>query len=131
MLDTNVLSELIRDPRGALASRVAAEPRGTLCTSIIVVCALCFGAHRKASPVLTGRVDQLLERLNVMSLDADGDRHFAEIRAALERAGTPIGSHDLFIAAHARCLDLSLVTRNVREFARVPGLRVVDWCGGS
>jgi tRNA(fMet)-specific endonuclease VapC len=129
MLDTNVLSELIRDPRGALASRIAAEPPGTLCTSIIVACELRFGAQRKGSPLLTDRVEQLLERLQVLSLDADADRHYAEIRAVLERAGTPIGSHDLFIAAHARCLDLSLVTRNVREFARVPGLRVVDWSG--
>jgi tRNA(fMet)-specific endonuclease VapC len=63
----------------------------------------------------------------VLPLDSDVDRHCADIRAALERAGTPIGSHDLFIAAHARCLDLTLVTRNEREFMRVGGLRMATW----
>lgn len=127
MLDTNVLSELIRDPRGALATRAASEPAGSICTSVIVACELRFGAQRKGSPVLIERVDQLLDRIDVLPLDADADRHYAEIRHALERGGTPIGSHDLFIAAHARSLDLTLVTRNLREFARVPGLRTVDW----
>jgi tRNA(fMet)-specific endonuclease VapC len=127
MLDTNVLSELIRDPRGTLASRVIAEPAGAVCTSIIVACELRFGAARKGSAVLTDRVDQLLDRLDVLPLDAEVDRHYADIRAALERAGTPIGSHDLFIAAHARCLELTLVTRNEREFVRVPGLRLAMW----
>lgn len=127
MLDTNVLFELIRDPRGALATRVIAEPAGAVCTNIIVACELRFGAARKGSPVLIERVDQLLDRLDVLPLDADVDRHYADVRSAMERAGTPIGSHDLFIAAHARCLGLTLVTRNQREFARVPGLRVAMW----
>lgn len=127
MLDTTVLSELIRDPRGSLATRAATEPAGSICTSIIVACELRFGAQRKGSAVLIERVDQLLDRIDVLPLDADVDRHYAAIRTALERSGTPIGSHDLFIAAHARCLDLKLVTRKLREFARVPGLRVIDW----
>jgi tRNA(fMet)-specific endonuclease VapC len=127
MLDTNVLSDLIRDPRGPLAARAAGEPAGLICTSIIVACELRFGAQRKGSAVLIERVDQLLKRIDVLSLDPDVDRHYAEIRTALERNGTPIGSHDLFIAAHARCMDFTLVTRNLREFGRVPGLRAVDW----
>lgn len=127
MLDTNVLSDLIRDPRGIIGSRVAAEPAAAICTSIVVACELRFGAVRKGSAVLIERVDQLLERIDVLPLDADVDRHYAELRTTLERSGTPIGSHDLFIAAHARCMDITLVTRNLREFARVPGLRVVDW----
>jgi tRNA(fMet)-specific endonuclease VapC len=127
MLDTNVLSELIRNPQGALASRVVAGPTGSICTSIIVACELRFGALRKGSTVLIERVEQLLDRLDVLPLDSDVDRHYADIRAALERAGTPIGSHDLFIAAHARCLDMTLVTRNQREFMRVAGLRMAMW----
>jgi tRNA(fMet)-specific endonuclease VapC len=127
MLDTNVLSELIRDPQGPVATRVCAEPDGAVCTSIIVACELRFGALRKGSPVLIERVDLLLDRLDVLPFDIDADRHYAEIRATLERSGTPIGSHDLFIAAHARSLGLTLVTRNEREFARVAGLRVVAW----
>ncbi len=129
MLDTNILSELIRDPHGALAKRAVAEPDGSVCTSIIVACELRFGALRKGSALLAERVELLLSRLSVLPFDGDADRHYAEIRSTLERLGTPIGSHDLFIAAHARSRALSLVTRNLREFRRVPDLKVTDWVG--
>jgi tRNA(fMet)-specific endonuclease VapC len=127
MLDTNVLSDLIRNPRGLLAARVGRTPPDTLCTSIVVACELRFGARRKASAALTSRVEQLLDSLLVLPFDAPADLHYADIRAALEAAGTPIGSHDLFIAAHARAQALTLVTHNLREFQRVPGLQVEDW----
>ena len=127
MLDTNTLSELIRNPRGALTERLAALNPDEVCTSIVVACELRFGARRKGSDVLTRRVEQLLGTLNVLPLDPPADEHYADIRAALERLGTPIGSHDLFIAAHARSRGLTLVTHNIREFARVPDLNVEDW----
>ena len=92
-----------------------------------MACELRFGARRKGSDLLTLRVEQLLDTLAVLPLDSPADRHYADIRAALEGAGTPIGGHDLFIAAHARSRDMTLVTHNTREFARVPGLRVEDW----
>jgi len=127
MLDTNALSDLIRNPRGALTRRLAATEPDAVCTSIVVACELRFGAHRKGSDVLTQRVEQLLDTLAVLPLDSPADQHQADIRATLERGGTPIGSHDLFIAAHARSRSMTLVTHNPREFARVPGLRVEDW----
>ena len=127
MLDTNILSELIRNPGGALMRRLSATEPGALCTSIVVACELRFGASRKGSEVLTRRVDQLLNALVVLPLDPQADQHYADICAELERAGTPIGSHDLFIAAHARSRDLTLVTHNTRELKRVAGLRVEDW----
>ena len=127
MLDTNTLSDLIRNPRGALVRRLSDTEPNAICTSIVVACELRFGAKRKGSDVLTTRVEQLLASLMVLPLDDPADQHYAEIRAALEQAGTPIGSHDLFIAAHARSRDMTLVTRNMREFERVPGLRVEDW----
>ena len=127
MMDTNTLSELIRNPRGALTERLAALNPDEVCTSIVVACELRFGARRKGSEVLTRRVEQLLGTLNVLPLDPPADEHYADIRAALERLGTPIGSHDLFIAAHARSRGLTLVTHNIREFARVPDLNVQDW----
>lgn len=127
MLDTNTLSELIRSPRGALTERLAAIEPDEVCTSIVVACELRFGARRKGSDVLTRRVEQLLGTLNVLPLDPPADEHYADIRAALEQLGTPIGSHDLFIAAHARSRALTLVTHNIREFARVPDLSVQDW----
>ena len=127
MLDTNSLSELIRNPRGALTERLAAIEPDEVCTSIVVACELRFGARRKGSEVLTRRVEQLLGTLNVLPLDPPADEHYADIRAALEQLGTPIGSHDLFIAAHARSRGLTLVTHNIREFTRVPDLNVLDW----
>lgn len=90
-------------------------------------CELRFGAHRKGSEALTQRVEQLLQTIDVLPLDAPADQPYAEIRSALERARTPIGSHDLLIASHARSRGLTLVTRNTREFDRVAGLRVEDW----
>lgn len=131
MLDTNILSELMRDPAGALTRRLADEAPDAICTSIVVACELRFGAPRKGSPALTQRVEQLLAVLQVLPFDAPADAHYADIRAALERAGTPIGSHDLFIAAHARAHGMTLVTRNLREFTRVPGLTVEDWLAGT
>jgi tRNA(fMet)-specific endonuclease VapC len=127
MLDTNILSDLIRNPRGALMRRLDATEPDDVCTSIVVACELRFGARRKGSDVLTQRVEQLLDTLAVLPLDPPADQHYADIRATLERVGTPIGSHDLFIAAHARSRSMTLVTHNTREFARVPGLRVDDW----
>jgi len=127
MLDTNTLSELIRNPRGALTERLAAIEPDEVCTSIVVACELRFGARRKGSDVLTRRIEQLLGTLNVLPLDPPADEHYADIRAALEQLGTPIGSHDLFIAAHARSRALTLVTHNIREFTRVPDLNVADW----
>ncbi len=127
MLDTNILSHLIKAPQGAVVQRLAGIDPDSLCTSIVVACELRFGAQRRGSPVLQMKVDELLENLNVLAFDAEADRHCADIRTVLERAGTPIGSHDLFIAAHARSLGLTLVSHNLREFARVPGLEVEDW----
>ena len=84
-------------------------------------------AKRKGSEALTNRVEQLLASLAVLPLDEPADQHYADIRVALESAGTPIGNHDLFIAAHARSRGMTLVTHNMREFEPVPGLQVEDW----
>lgn len=131
MLDTNALSELIRNPQGVLAQRLNALEPDTVCTSIIAACELRFGAQRKGSAPLTQRVEQLLQALTVLPLDTPADEHYADIRATLERSGSPIGSHDLFIAAHARSRGMTLLTRNLREFRRVPGLAVEDWPEGA
>lgn len=127
MLDTNTLSALIKYPRGALVERMAALDRDKLSTSIVVACELRYGAQRRGSTVLSAKVEELLSNLSVLALDGEADRHYADIRCALKKLGTPIGNHDLFIAAHARSQGLTLVTHNLREFQRVPGLLVEDW----
>ena len=131
LLDTNIISDLIRNPSGAAAQRIAQLGAKGICTSIVVACELRFGARRKGSETLTLRVEQLLASLAVLPFGEPADRHYADIRTVLERAGTPIGSHDLFIAAHARSLGLTLVTHNMREFERVPGLRREDWLSAT
>ncbi|MBL8225078.1 MAG: type II toxin-antitoxin system VapC family toxin [Chromatiales bacterium] len=127
LLDTNIVSALIRDPQGAAAARIAAVGEDTICTSIVVAAELRFGAVKSGSRALKQRVDVILSALEVVPLEPPADEHYGEIRQHLARQGTPIGANDLLIAAHARSLDLALVTANVREFARVPGLRVEDW----
>lgn len=127
LLDTNVLSDLVRNPGGRAARRLAVVGEPAVCTSIVVACELRYGVAKKDSPQLTERVDELLSSLEILPLDKDADRRYAEIRSHLDRAGTPIGPNDLLIAAHARSLDLIVVTANVEEFARVPGLAAENW----
>jgi tRNA(fMet)-specific endonuclease VapC len=127
LLDTNILSDLLRNPGGRAARRVAVVGEAAVCTSIVVACELRYGAAKRGSQPLLARVESLLHSLEVLPLDRQADRHYAEIRCHLERLGQPIGPNDLLIAAHALALDLTLVTENVEEFARVQGLPLENW----
>jgi tRNA(fMet)-specific endonuclease VapC len=127
LLDTNILSDLLRNPGGRVARRLAIVGEATVCTSIVVACELRYGAAKKASPSLLARVESLLESLEVLALDGECDRYYAEIRLHLDRAGQPIGPNDLLIASHALALDLTLVSDNVEEFARIPRLALDNW----
>ncbi len=82
---------------------------------------------RRGSRTLSARVENLLESLEVLPLDREADRHYAEIRLHLDRTGRPIGPNDLLIAAHALTLGLALVSDDVEEFARIPGLTLDNW----
>lgn len=130
LLDTNIISDLIRNPAGNVAQRIAAEGEESVCTSIVVACELRFGARKKGSALLAARVDEILATLDVLPLDTDADQHYAKIRAELEASGTPIGPNDLLIAAHALALGLTLITANITEFARIPDLPVENWLIG-
>lgn len=127
LLDTNVLSSLIKHPSGPTAERIRAVGEAAVCTSIIVACELRYGAAKKGSRTLTDRVRQLLATLEVLPLGDDVDEKYGALRSTLERAGTPIGGNDYLIAAHALSQGLTLVTDNGAEFARVPGLSVENW----
>ncbi|MEO6195095.1 MAG: type II toxin-antitoxin system VapC family toxin [Thermoanaerobaculia bacterium] len=127
LLDTNILSDLLRNPGGRAVQRAALVGDATICTSIVVACELRYGAAKKGSAQLSERVESLLESLEVLPLDKESDRRYAEIRLYLDQRGRPIGPNDLLIAAHALALDLTLVTANLEEFTRVPGLRIENW----
>jgi len=127
LLDTNILSDLLRNPGGRAARRLALVGEIMACTSIVVACELRYGALKKGSPQLSERVEAILGSLEILPLDKDADRRYAEIRSHLDSLGRPIGPNDLLIAVHALALDLILVTHNAEEFARVPGLEIEDW----
>ena len=129
LLDTDMLSQLIRAPQGAVARRLVAAGEGNVFTSAVVACELRYEARKKGSQGLTERVEQLLASLEVAALEPGVDRVYAEIRCALESEGRPIGASDLLIAAHALEQEAVLVSGNVGEFRRVKGLDVQDWLG--
>ena len=127
LLDTNIISDLIRHPAGKAAQRIAEKGESAVCTSIVVACELRFGARKKGSALLTARVEEILSVIEVLALDADADRLYAEIRTELEASGAPIGPNDLLIAAHARALGLIMVTANTAEISRIHDLPVENW----
>ena len=127
MLDTNVVSELVRRPDGEVARRVAALAPESFAISIIVAAELRYGAERRGSARLTRQLEAILSAIEVLPLEEPADRLYGEIRAELERIGRPIGHNDLLIAAHARASGAILVTNNVGEFTRVPCLTVENW----
>lgn len=128
LLDTNIVSELVKNPRGSLAEKMLALGlENYSCTSIIVACELRYGAAKKQSPKLTFNVEQVLSSLPILPFQNTADVAYAMIRADLEGRGLPIGCHDLLIAAHAYSLDLIVVTANEREFSRISDLKVENW----
>ena len=127
MLDTNVISDLIRNPEGRVQHAVSRVGIPSIAISSIVASELRFGYLKRGSDRLTQLVESMISRVEVMSYDDAASLHYARIRHTLQVSGRPIGPNDLFIAAHARALDLTLVTDNIREFSRVDGLKLENW----
>lgn len=126
MLDTNIASELIRNPAGLAAQRARAAG-DTICVSIIVAAELRYGGAKKGSSRLLRKIEEFLSELPVLPFDVPADGAYGDIRAELEAAGRPIGLNDLLIAAHAHTLGATVVTANVGEFRRIRGLNVENW----
>ena len=127
MLDTNILSHVVRQPQGPVADRIAAVGEDNVLTSIIVACELRYGAAKRGSRKLTRQIEAILGAITILPLEAGTDRHYAAIRTTLERKGTLIGANVMLIAAQARAIEAICVTDNVAEFKRVPGLKVENW----
>jgi tRNA(fMet)-specific endonuclease VapC len=127
LLDTNIVSDLVRNPRGMAAERMRAVRESNVCTSIVVAAELRFGAEKKGSLRLANRIAAVLDTLEVLPLEAPADAKYAMIRTHLERAGRPMGANDLLIAAQALALGCTLVTDNEKDFRRVPGLSIENW----
>jgi tRNA(fMet)-specific endonuclease VapC len=127
LLDTNIISDIIRNPRGLAARRIEEIDPKEICTSVVVAAELRYGCAKKGSSKLLAKVRAVLETIPVLPLDVPVDAHYGDIRSALEAAGQTIGLNDLLIGAHAYALGLTLVTGNVREFDRIPGLNIENW----
>lgn len=127
MLDTNIVSDLVRHPRGQVAERIAAVGEENVCTSVVVTAELRFGAAQKSSVRLTTQVEAVIGLMDIVALEPPVDAIYAELRARLERRGRLIGANDLFIAAQALAIRCVLVTDNEREFSQVDGLQVENW----
>lgn len=127
MLDTNIISDLVRNPQGKAARRIAKAGEDNICTSIIVAAELRYGCAKSGSQRLIDAIDDLLVEIPVLPFDAPADASYGGIRSALEAVGKPIGGNDLLIGAHALAIRATLVTANTGEFKRIRGLSVENW----
>lgn len=127
LLDTNIVSDLIRHPQGRVAEQIRAVGETNVCTSSIVAAELRYGATQKASSRLSAQLEAVLAVLELLPFEAPADVAYGELRARLERLGKPIGGNDLLIAAQAVALGYTLVTDNESEFRRIEELSWQNW----
>lgn len=127
MLDTNICIYVMRTYPPALRERFNALA-DQLCISAVTLGELHYGTEKSARRThnLTA-LEHFTARLEVLPFDAKAAAHYGQLRAELERAGTPCGPYDIQIGGHARSEGLTVVTNNLREFERMPGLRVENW----
>ena len=127
LLDTNIVSDLVRNPHGVVTQHIRKVGEAQVYTSIVVAAELRYGSAKKGSPRLTAQLAAVLSALEVLPFAAPADNRYGLLRARLEQSGKPIGANDLLIAAQAVALGHVLVTDNEREFSRVDGLRWENW----
>jgi tRNA(fMet)-specific endonuclease VapC len=128
MLDTDTCSYIMKRSNDAVLKRLQKVPVSDVCISVITKSELLFGVEvsprrRQDESALSA----FLQYVEVLDFPDAASLHYAKIRASLETLGTMIGANDLFIAAHARSLGVTLVTNNTREFGRVPKLNIENW----
>jgi predicted nucleic acid-binding protein len=131
LLDTDILSNIAkRTPFTALVAKLASVPKEDQFTSSVTLGEMVYGAYKLPThtSLLLDRLERvLLPNLPVLPFDAAAARHYGQVRAELERQGTPLGEADLRIGAIALSRGLTVVTGNVRHFQRIPGLSVENW----
>ena len=128
MMDTNICIYAIKNKPESVIRKILSQNPEDLCISVVTYAELMHGVE-KSQAVEKNRIAMplFLSAITVLDFDGEAAEAYGQIRAELERKGTPIGPMDLLIAGHARSQGLILVTNNTREFARVTGLRIEDW----
>ncbi len=130
MLDTNIVIYTIKN-RPAQVRETFKRHDGQMCVSAVTLGELIYGAEKSSQPERNlADIEGLIARLEVLPFEEQASTHFGQLRAELYRIGQPIGPYDMMIAGHARAKGLILVTNNVKEFERVPGLRLENWTPG-
>jgi tRNA(fMet)-specific endonuclease VapC len=128
MLDTDISSYIMKRSHDAVLRRLQTVPIGVVSISVITKSELLCGVEvspRRHQDTLA--LNEYLRHVEVLDFPDEAALHYAQIRAALKASGAMIGTNDLFIAAHARSLELTLVTNNTGEFGRVPDLKIENW----
>ena len=127
MLDTNIVIYTIKNKPERVREAFSLH-QGQMCISTVTLGELVYGAERSSQIERNlAEIEGLAARLDVATFDADAAVHFGQVRAELYLRGLPIGPYDMMIAGHARSLGFTLITNNLREFQRVPGLRIENW----
>lgn len=128
LLDTDISSYIMKRSHEAVLGRLQTVPIGAVAISVITKSELLYGVEvspRRQQDSLA--LSEYLRHVEVLDFPDEAALHYAQIRAALKASGAMIGANDLFIAAHARSLRLTLVTNNTAEFCRVPDLKIENW----
>lgn len=127
LLDTNIVSEAIKKPNGKIARKLSRLKANSFGLSAIVLCEILYGVGKNPSEKIAKQIRRGMQSIPVLDFPAGAAQTCGMIRSDLERRGLPIGSNDLLIAAHAIHANLTLVSDNVKEFERVPGLKLENW----
>ncbi len=127
LLDTSIISDLIRNPQGRVMTRSRDVGEARVATSVVVAAELRYGVAKKGSPRLTAQAEAVLGAMEILPFEEPADRTCGALRARLEQKGHVIGGNDRLIAAQAISLGFTLVTANVPEFAKLKDLRCENW----
>jgi len=127
LLDTNIVSDLVRRPQGIVVRHIHEIGEAAVCTSIIVAAELRYGATKRGSARLSAQLAAVLGVMEILPFEAPADSVYSVLCTRLEQLGQPIGANDLLIAAQVVALGYTLVTDNVREFARIEQIACEDW----
>lgn len=129
MLDTNIIIYLKNHRSEAALRRFTKRSPRELCISSITMAELEYGVFKSSKPSQNQiALTTFLSQIEVIPFDTEAAIEYGAIRTYLEQKGQPIGANDLLIAAHAKALNLTLITNNTREFSRIPSLKVENWC---